>query len=315
VLDTLKTPCHPRQYEFSRLNLSFTVMSKRKLLDLVQGGHVAGWDDPRMPTLQGLRRRGFTPGSIRDFCEKVGVTKKEGFIEMGFLELCLREDLDRNAPRAMAVLRPLKVVIENYPEGEIQELDVANHPNRPEFGTRKIPFSRVIYIEEDDFMENPPGKFFRLAPGREVRLRAAFFIKCEKAIKDSAGKVTELRCTYDPATRGGSAPDGRKVKGTLHWVSDSQSVPAEIRLYDRLFNAEFPGTGGQDYLQQINPNSLQVLKNCRVEPMLVNAAPETRFQFERQGYFCADRKDTRSGTPVFNRIVTLRDSWAKEKDA
>lgn len=314
ILDTLGTPCHPQQIEFSRLNLDYTVMSKRRLLELVQGGHVRGWDDPRMPTIQGLRRRGFTPESIRSFCEKVGVTKKENCIEYGFLENCLREDLDGNAPRAMAVLRPLRVVIENYPEGQVEKFDVPNHPSRPEMGTRKVPFSRVIYIEADDFMENPPPKFFRLGPGREVRLRSAYFIQCVDVKKDpQTGQVTELRCKYDPATRGGSAPDGRKVKGTLHWVSEEHSFVAEVRLYDRFFSVPAPGSGGQDYLKQINPKSLEVLKSARLEPSLAQAKPESRFQFERQGYFCVDRIDSKPGRPVLNRAVTLRDSWAKEK--
>ncbi len=315
VLDTLKTSCHPQQIEFSRLNLNYTVMSKRKLLELVQGKHVSGWDDPRMPTIQGLRRRGYSPASIRDFCERVGVTKKDSCIEMSMLETCVREDLDRNAPRAMCVLKPLRVVIENYPEGQVEEFEVQNHPNNPAAGTRKVPFSRVIYIEKDDFMENPPNKFFRLGPGKEVRLRSAYFIKCVSFTKDpKTGEVTELRCTYDPQTRGGSnPPDGRKVKGTLHWVSESHSAVAEVRLYDRLFAVEFPGAGGSDYLTQINPNSLVVLKDSRIEPSLLSAESESRFQFERQGYFCVDRADSKPGKPVFNRTVTLKDSWVKEQ--
>ncbi len=316
VLETLKTPCHPQQIEFSRLNLDYTVMSKRKLLELVQKGLVSDWDDPRMPTIQGLRRRGFSPEAIRDFCEKVGVTKKESCIEMGFLENCVREDLDRNAPRAMAVLRPLRVVIENYPENQVEEMDVPNHPNRPELGTRKVPFTKVIYIEQEDFMEVPAKKFFRLAPGAEVRLRSAYFIKCTDFVKDPAtGKIQELRCTYDPASRGGNSPDGRKVKGTLHWVSEKHSLPAEIRLYDRLFNVAFPGEGGTDPLTQLNPNSLEVLPSARVEPSLASASPEARYQFERQGYFCIDRIDSKPGKLVVNRTVTLRDSWTKEKEA
>jgi glutaminyl-tRNA synthetase len=288
-------------------------MSKRKLLQLVQEKYVSGWDDPRMPTIQGLRRRGFTPAAIRDFCQRVGVTKKDSTIEASLLELCVREDLDRSAPRAMAVLRPLRVVIENYPEGKTEEFDVPNHPANPEMGTRKVPFSRVIYIEQDDFMENPPNKFFRLGPGREVRLRSAYFIKCEKVIKDGSGQVIELRCTYDPATRGGSAPDGRKVKGTLHWVSEAHSLKAEVRLYDRLFSVQSPGAGDVDPLTQLNPKSLEVLRDCRVEPSLAAAKPEERFQFERTGYFCVDRHDSKPGQPVFNRTVTLKDSWVKEK--
>jgi glutaminyl-tRNA synthetase len=315
TLDVLKTPCHPQQIEFSRLNLDYTVMSKRKLLELVRDKHVRGWDDPRMPTIQGLRRRGFTPESLRDMAERVGVTKKPTCTEMVFLENCIREDLDRRAPRAMAVLRPLRVVIENYPEDKAEELEVPNHPANPEMGSRKVTFSRVIYIEQEDFQENPQPKFFRLAPGREVRLRSAFFIKCTSVVKDSAGRVTELRATYDPATRGGSAPDGRKVKGTLHWVSEKGSRPAEVRLYDRLFSDPSPGTGDADFLKQINPNSLEVLSGARIENSLADAKPEVRFQFERQGYFCADRFDHTREKPVFNRTVTLRDSWAKEKDA
>ena len=288
-------------------------MSKRKLLQLVQEKHVAGWDDPRMPTIQGLRRRGFTPESIRDFCERVGVTKKDSCIEYGMLETCVREDLDKRAPRAMAVLKPLRVVIENYPEAQVEEFDVPNHPADPSMGTRKVPFSKVIYVEQDDFMENPPNKFFRLGPGREVRLRSAYFIKCESFVKDpTSGQITELRCTYDPATRGGNAPDGRKVKGTLHWVSEKHSLAAEIRLYDRLLSVPFPGSGDTDFLKQMNPESLVVLPNARVEPSLAQAQPESRFQFERQGYFCADRRECKSGKPVFNRTVTLKDSWAKE---
>lgn len=312
VIENVKTPARPRQIEFSRLNLNYTIMSKRYLHQLVTSGHVKGWDDPRMPTIQGLRRRGFTPASLRDFCERVGVTRKDNCIEMSALENCIREDLDRGAPRAMAVLRPLKVVIDNYPEDKFEEFDVPNHPQKPEMGTRKVGFSRVLYIEQDDFMETPAPKFFRLAPGKEVRLRSAYFIKCESVVKDAQGRVSELRCTYDPATRGGSAPDGRKVKGTLHWLSEKHSVPAEIRLYDRLFSVPFPGEGGVDYTTQINPKSLETLTDGRVEPGLANAAPESRWQFERQGYFCADRVDMKPGHPVFNRTVTLRDSWAKE---
>lgn len=315
VLDTLKTPCHPQQIEFSRLNLNYTVMSKRKLLELVQGKHVDGWDDPRMPTIQGLRRRGFTPASIRDFCERVGVTKKENCIEMSVLENSVREDLDRNAPRAMAVLRPLRVVITNYPDNQTEEMEVPNHPGRPELGTRKVPFSKVIYIEQEDFMEDPPKNFFRLGPGREVRLRSAYYIKCENFKKDPAtGQVIELQCTYDPQTRGGSSPDGRKIKGTLHWVSATHSAETEIRLYDRLFEVPIPGEGETDYLKQLNPKSLEVLKNARIEPSLVQAALESRYQFERQGYFCVDRKNSKPGKLVFNRTVTLRDSWLKEKN-
>ncbi len=313
ILDVLQTPCHPQQIEFSRLNLDYTVMSKRRLLQLVQERHVLGWDDPRMPTIQGLRRRGYTPEAIRNFCEKVGVTKKDSCIEVGFLELCVREDLDHRTPRAMGVLKPLRVVIENYPESQVEEFEVPNHPNRPDMKSRIVPFSRVIYIEQDDFIENPPPKFFRLGIGREVRLRSAYFIRCVNVIKDATGVIQEVRCTYDPASRGGSSPDGRKVKGTIHWVSEAHSKEVEVRLYDRLFDAQFPGTEGKDFLTQINPKSLEILKYARVEPSLLLAEPEMRFQFERQGYFCVDRYDSKPGQPVFNRTVTLRDSWLKEK--
>lgn len=302
---------HPRQIEFARLNLSYTVMSKRKLLELVNEGHVTGWDDPRLPTLVGLRRRGYTPEAIRDFCHRIGVAKSEGTVDLGLLEHCLREDLNRRAPRAMAVLRPLKVVITNYPEDLVEEFEALNHPADPAMGTRKVPFSRELYIEREDFMEEPPKKFFRLAPGREVRLRYAYFVTCEKAIKDAEGNITELHCTYDPATRGGSAPDGRKVKGTIHWVSARNALEAQINLYDRLFSVPSPGAGGSDYRSDLNPQSLEVLTGCRVEPALAEAAPGSHHQFERQGYFCADSRPFAEGMPVFNRTVTLRDSWAK----
>lgn len=310
-LETLQTPKRPRQIEFSRLNLDYTVMSKRKLLELVQKKLVSGWDDPRMPTLQGLRRRGFPPEAIRDFAQRVGVTKKDGTIEIGFLEMCVREHLDRRVPRAMAVLKPLKIVIENYLEGPGEELDVPNHPNREELGNRKVPFSRTLYIECDDFMENPSPKFFRLAPGKEVRLRSAYYIRCEKVVKNASGEITELRCVYDPATRGGGSPDGRKVKGTLHWVSAQHAKCAEIRLYDRLFTVPFPGQGAADPLAHFNPKALETLTECWVEPSLVHVNPESCFQFERLGFFCADRIDYKPDHPVFNRTVTLRDSWAK----
>jgi len=314
-LDTLKTPCHPQQIEFSRLNLTYTVMSKRKLLDLVAEKKVAGWDDPRMPTIQGLRRRGFTPASIRDFCDRVGVTKKINCIEMGTLETCIREDLDRNAPRSMAVLRPLRVVIENYPEDQQEVFELPHHPQRPEMGVRKVPFSRVIWIEQDDFMENPPNKFFRLAVGREVRLRGTYFIKCVDFKKDpESGKILELKCTYDPASRGGASPDGRKVKGTIHWVSEKDCIPAEVRLYDRLFSVPFPGEAGGDFRSQLNPSSLEILTQVKVERGIESLEPEAKIQFERQGYFCIDRYDSKKGHLVLNRTVTLKDSWAKEKD-
>ncbi|MCC7410013.1 MAG: glutamine--tRNA ligase/YqeY domain fusion protein [Gammaproteobacteria bacterium] len=308
---------HPQQIEFARLNLDYTVMSKRKLHQLVTDGHVRGWDDPRMPTISGLRRRGCTPAAIRDFCERVGVTRKDTTIEMGLLENCIREDLDRSAARVLAVLRPLKVVIENYPPGEVEELDAPLHPNDPALGSRRLPFAREIYIEQDDFAEDPPPKFFRLAPGREVRLRYAYFITCTAVIRDPAsGAVTELRCRYDPATRGGNAPDGRKVKGTLHWVSAAHAVTAEVRLYDRLFTVPDPEHDDKvHFLAHINPDSLAVIRDARVEPGLADAAPETRLQFERLGYFCVDRHDSAPGRPVFNRTVTLRDTWARIQGA
>jgi glutaminyl-tRNA synthetase len=305
-------PSAPRQIEFARLNLTYTVMSKRKLLQLVNEKHVSGWDDPRMPTIAGLRRRGFTPESIRRFCEEIGVAKRENIIDVGLLEFCVREDLNKRAPRAMAVLRPLKIVIENYPEGQTEEMEVVNHPDDPAAGTRKVPFSREIFVERDDFMEDPPKKFFRLAPGREVRLRNAYLITCTNVIKNAAGDVTELRCTYDPATRGGDAPDGRKVKATLHWVSAKHAVSAEVRLYDRLFSVENPGAGDADFLAQLNPHSLDRLDCAEVEPSLAGRPAGTHLQFERLGYFVVD-KDSTPGRPVFNRTVTLKDSWAKAR--
>jgi glutaminyl-tRNA synthetase len=304
---------HPQQIEFARLNLSYTVLSKRRLIQLVQEKHVRGWDDPRMPTISGLRRRGYTPEAIRKFCERVGVSKFNGIIDMSWLEDSLREDLNRRAARVLAVLRPLRVVIENYPEGQVEELEAVNNPEDPSAGTRKVPFSRVLYIEQDDFREDPPKDFFRLAPGREVRLRWAFFIKCVSAVKDpKTGAVVELRCTYDPATRGGNAPDSRKVKGTIHWVSAAHALDAEIRLYDHLFSKPDPDEvpEGQDYRVNLNPNSLVVLPSCKLEPSLAQAAPGNRYQFERQGYFCLD-PDSSPGKPVFNRTVSLRDTWAK----
>ena len=312
VIEHCNTPVTPRQYEFARLNLNYTIMSKRKLLQLVEQQHVSGWDDPRMPTISGLRRRGYTPESIRDFCARVGVAKKENVIDVSLLEHCVREDLNRRAPRAMAVLRPLKLVLTNYPEGQSEELDMVNHPDHPEAGTRRVPFSREIYIERDDFLLDPPKKFFRLAPGREVRLRNAYLITCTHAIKDEAGNVVELRGTYDPATRGGDAPDGRKVKATLHWVSAAHAVDAEVRLYDRLFTAENPEGAAEkanaELTTQLNPASLEVLKGCKVEPMLASPVEGARYQFERLGYFAAD-PDTREGAPVFNRTVSLKDSF------
>jgi len=305
---------HPQQIEFARLNLSHAVLSKRKLLELVEEKKVRGWDDPRMPTISGLRRRGYTPGSIRDFCERIGVTRINSIVDMVVLENSIREELNKKAPRVMAVLRPLKVVIENYPEGQEEELEAVNNPEDPDMGTRKVPFSGEIYIERDDFREKPPGKFFRLAPGREVRLRYAYFIKCKKVVKDRrTGEVTELRCTYDPATRGGDAPDGRKVKGTLHWVSAKHACEAEVRLYDHLFTKRDPNdtAEGEDYKSNLNPDSLEVLASCMIEPGLKDAAPGSRYQFERMGYFFADPADSSDKKPVFNRTVTLRDTWKK----
>jgi glutaminyl-tRNA synthetase len=302
-----------RQYEFARLNLTYTVMSKRKLLELVKQGHVRGWDDPRMPTISGLRRRGYTPESIRRFCERIGVARFYSTIDVQVLENSIREHLNQVAPRVMAVLRPLRVVIENYPEGQIEQLEAVNNPEDPAAGTRQVPFSRVLYIEQEDFLEDPPRKFFRLSPGAEVRLRYAYFFKCTDVIKDpQTGEVIELRGVYDPETRNSNPPDGRKVKGTLHWVSAAQSLEAEIRLYDHLFSHPDPDDvpEGEDYLANLNPRSLQVLTGCRLEPSLGEAAPSERFQFERQGYFTVD-KDSRPGKLVFNRTVSLRDSWSK----
>ncbi|MGD2038875.1 MAG: glutamine--tRNA ligase/YqeY domain fusion protein [Desulfobacterales bacterium] len=313
VLDQLDV-YHPQQIEFARLNLNYTVLSKRKLIRLVEEGHVEGWDDPRMPTISGFRRRGYTPESIRNFCERIGVAKADSMVDIALLEYCIREHLNKIAPRVMGVLRPLKLVIENYPEGQVEELDAINNPEDPVMGTRKIPFSRELYIEQDDFMQEPPKKFFRLAPGREVRLRYAYFITCVDVIKDPAtGTVTELRCTYDPQTRGGDAPDGRRVKGTLHWVSASHAVAAEVHLYEHLFLKENPNEveEGKDFTDYINPNSLKKLENCMVEPGLAASAPGDRYQFERLGYFCVDTKGSKEGLLTFNRTVTLRDTWAK----
>jgi glutaminyl-tRNA synthetase len=302
----------PRQYEFARLNLNYTVMSKRKLLQLVQQGHVTGWNDPRMPTISGLRRRGYTPESIRDFCARIGVAKKENVIDVAQLEHSVRDDLNVRAPRVMTVLRPLKVVLTNYPEGQVEHVDVINNPEDPSAGTRKVPFARELYIERDDFMENPPKKFFRLSPGKEVRLRCAYFITCTEVVKDAQGEIVELRGTYDPATRGGDAPDGRRPKSTLHWVPAAQALPVEVRLYDRLFTVEDPENApdGKTFLDFLNPASLEVLTGARAEPGLASAAPGTRVQFERLGYFCVD-PDSRPGALVFNRTVGLRDTWAK----
>jgi len=303
---------HPQQIEFARLNLTHTVMSKRKLLELVREGYVAGWDDPRLPTISGLRRRGFTPEAIRSFCDRIGVAKGDSIVDVALFEYCLREDLNRRALRFMAVLRPLRVVIENYPEDRVEELEAINNPEDLEAGTRKVPFSRVLYIEQEDFMENPPSKFYRLAPGREVRLRYAYFITCREVVKDTRGNIVELRCTYDPATRGGDAPDGRRVKATLHWVSSLHALDAEARLYDHLFLKENPGDveEGADWKSALNPKSLEVRESCKLEPALKGREPGFRCQFERMGYFCLD-PDSLPDHPVFNRIVTLRDTWAK----
>ncbi len=305
---------HPRQIEFARLNLSYTVLSKRRLLELVEGGYVSGWDDPRMPTISGLRRRGFTPESIRNFCERIGVAKADSMVDIALLEHCLREDLNRRAPRVMAVLRPLRLVIDNYPEDQVEELEAINNPEDPEMGTRKVPFSKVLYIERDDFREDPPPKWFRLAPGREVRLRYAYYITCVGVVKDKrTGEVVELHCTYDPQSKGGWSPDGRKVRGTLHWVSAPHSLEVEVRLYDRLFVKANPvgEKDGADFKTYLNPNSLEVLTSCRVEPSLRGAAPGNRYQFERLGYFCVDSVDSSEERLVFNRTVPLRDTWAK----
>ena len=308
LLDSLDV-YHPQQIEFARLNLSHTVMSKRKLAQLVNEGHVSGWDDPRMPTLAGLRRRGYTPESIRRFCELVGVAKRQNVIEIALLEHAIRDDLNARSSRVLAVLRPLKVVIENYPEDQVEHLEAVNNPEDPDAGARKVPFSRELYIERDDFMEDPPKKFFRLAPGREVRLRYGYFITCTNVIKDEAGEVVELRCTYDPETRGGQSPDGRKVKGTIHWVSARHAVEAEVRLYEHLFTSERPDEEA-DFLSTLNPDSLEVVAAAKVEPSLADARPGERFQFERLGYFAVD-PDSEPGSPVFNRTVSLRDTWAK----
>jgi glutaminyl-tRNA synthetase len=310
-LDALEV-FHPQQIEFARLNLTFTVMSKRKLLKLVQDNLVTGWDDPRMPSISGLRRRGFSPEAIRNFCKTIGVNKFNSTIDIALLEHCLREDLNKTSPRVMAVLRPLKVTISNYPDDKSEELDAINNPEDQSAGTRKVPFSKTLYIEQDDFMEEPPKKFFRLAPGREVRLRYAYFIKCTDLVKDADGNITELLCTYDPATRGGDAPDGRKVKATLHWVSALHAVNAEVRLYDHLFTKENPDDTpeGTDFTANLNPDSLEVLNDCKVEPTLKNTKPLDRFQFERLGYFCTDH-DSKGDKLIFNRTATLRDTWAK----
>ena len=309
LLDKLPVPSKPRQYEFARLNLTYTLLSKRVLTELVRGGHVAGWDDPRMPTIAGLKRRGVPPAAIREFVKRIGVAKANSVVDVGMLEFCIREHLNKSALRRMAVLRPLKVVIENYPEGQSEELEALNHPDDPSAGTRKIAFGRELYIEQDDFMENPPKKFFRLSPGNEVRLRYAYFIKCREAIKNAAGEVVELRCTYDPLTKGGNAPDGRKVKATMHWLSAAQSLPAEIRIYNPLFAK--PNPEAANFATDLNPQSLEVLSGARVEPAITETNSSEPVQFERQGYFVPD-KDAKPGKPVFNRTIGLRDTFAKE---
>lgn len=310
VVNNVELEKKPRQIEFARLNLAYTMMSKRKLLQLVNEGIVAGWDDPRMPTLSGLRRRGYTPFAIRDFCERIGVAKTNSLVDYALLEHCVREDMNANASRIMAVLKPLKVILDNYPKDLVEWFDVENNPECPEIGTRKVPFARELYIEREDFMENPPNKFFRLAPGREVRLKNAYFIKCESVVKDSAGNITELHCTYDADTKGGNSPDGRKVKGTLHWVSAAHALDAEIRLYDHLFTIADPGAA-EDLHSIINPNSLEILKNSKVEPNLASTKPGDHYQFLRMGYFCTD-PDSTADRLVFNRTVGLKDSWGKE---
>jgi glutaminyl-tRNA synthetase len=308
-LDKLPVPSKPHQYEFARLNITYTVLSKRVLTELVRGGHVAGWDDPRMPTMAGLRRRGVPPAAVRDFVKRIGVAKANSVVDVGMLEFSIREVLNKTASRRMAVLRPLKVVIENYPEGQSEELEAVNHPDDPTAGTRRITFARELFIEQEDFMENPPKKFFRLSPGSEVRLRYAYFIKCREAVKNAAGEVVELRCTYDPATRGGNAPDGRKVKATLHWVAAATSVPAEVRVYNQLFAK--PSPDASNFAADLNPNSLEVLSDARLEPSIAEANASEPMQFERQGYFTRD-PDSKPGKPVFNRTVGLRDTFAKE---
>jgi glutaminyl-tRNA synthetase len=313
VLDQLKV-YHPQQIEFARLNLTYTVLSKRKLIELVEAGHVTGWDDPRMPTISGLRRRGYTPASIRNFCERIGVAKRDSMVDVALLEYSAREDLNKHAPRVMGVLRPLKVVIDNYPEDKVEELEAENNPEDSSAGKRKIPFSRILYIEKEDFMEDPPKKFFRLAPEREVRLKHAYYVKCSDIVKDEkTGEVIEVHCTYDPKTRGGWSEDGRKVRGTLHWVSADHALKAEVRLYEHLFVKENPSEAkdGADFKTYLNPDSMEKLTSCLVEPSLAGAAPGSRYQFLRQGYFCVDSRDSSSNALVFNRTVTLRDTWAK----
>jgi glutaminyl-tRNA synthetase len=311
-LDNLPVPNHPRQYEFARLNLTYAVMSKRKLHELVTQGIVNGWDDPRMPTLMGIRRRGYTPAAVRAFCERIGVGRSDSWIDMSILEECVREDLNETAPRVLAVLRPLKVVIDNYPVDQVDEFEAANHPQKPEMGSRMVTFSRELFIEQDDFVEDPPKGFFRMTPGSEVRLRYAYIVRCTGVIKDENGSVIEVHCQYDPASRGGSAADGRKIKGTIHWVSASHALDAEVRLFDRLFTDPNPDRGGIDYKQFLNPDSIEILAAAKLEPGLATADPETRFQFERQGYFRLDPQDSQPARLIFNRIVTLKDAWTKK---
>ena len=317
VLEHADLACRPQQIEFARLSLTYTVTSKRKLLRLVREGHVRGWDDPRLPTLRGLRRRGVTPRAIREFCERVGVAKRDSTVDMAQFEFSVREDLNRHAPRAMAVLHPMRVVITNFPEDRVEHVEAVNNPEDPSQGTRLVPFSRVLYLERDDYRDEPPPKWFRLAPGREVRLRYAYLITCREVVRDERGELVELRCTYDPDSRGGTAPDGRRVRGTLHWVSAAHAGRAEVRLYERLFSRENPDAAddGQDFLAHLNPQSLEILRDCRIEPALAAAAAGERFQFERLGYFCIDPARSAEGWPVFNRTVTLRDSWAKIEKA
>lgn len=311
-LETLQFQDRPRQIEFARLNLTYTVMSKRKLLELVKNSYVTGWDDPRMPTISGMRRRGYTPSAIRDFCERIGVAKTSSTVDVALLEHCIREDLNAKATRVMAVLRPIKVVLENYPDDQIEWFDAENNPEDPNGGTRKVPFSKVIYIDRDDFMENPPKKYFRLFPGSEVRLKHAYFITCKSVVKDEKGEITELICTYDPESKGGNSPDGRKVKGTIQWVSAKHAIDAEVRLYDQLFTSPNPDESESgDYKENLNPNSLETLYNCKLEPSLKESKPEDRYQFIRTGYFCIDSVDSKEDKLVFNRIVALKDSWAK----
>ena len=314
ILNELRVDCHPQQIEFARLNLSYTLLSKRRLIELVARGRVQGWDDPRMPTIAGMRRRGYTPEAIRTFCDRIGVAKKDSIVDVALLEHCVREDLNERAPRVLGVMHPLRVVIDNYPEDRVEEFDCPYHPQKSELGSRKVPFSRVLYIERDDFLEKPPKKFYRLAPGREVRLRYGYFIKCTEVRRDPrTGEVAEVHCTYDPETRSGFAPDGRKVEATIHWVPAAHSLPAEVRLYDRLFHVPDPlgEKEGDDFAAYLNPKSLEILNHSRVEPSLAGAVPGSRYQFERLGYFCTDSSDSSGKALVFNRTVTLRDSWSK----